>query len=351
MTAGEATTLGKLAEQLQLEFTGDADLPIEGLAPLESAEAGKLSFLANPKYRAQLRQTRAGAVIVKPEFAADCPVACLLSPDPYLSFARASALFADEPRPAPGIHPSAVVADSARLADGVAVGANAVVGERADIGRDTVIGPGTVVGDDVRIGSDCLLHANVTLYHGVRLGDQVTIHSSAVIGGDGFGFAPSGEGWVKIHQLGSVRIGDRVEIGAGTTIDRGALQDTVIGNGVIIDDQVMIAHNCVIGDGTAIAGRAAMAGSAVVGRNCILAGDAGLVGHISVADNVQITARTMVTHSIKEAGSYSSGVGGAAKTAEWRRNAVRFSQLDAMYRRIVDLEKQVAALSKGKIEK
>lgn len=351
MGGGKTTTLGKLAEALRLEFTGDAALPIEGLAPLESAEAGQLSFLANPKYRAQLRQTRAAAVILKPEFAADCPVACLLSPDPYLSFARSSALFADEPRPAPGIHPSAVVADSARLAAGVAVAANAVVGERADIGADSVIGPGTVVGDDVRIGSGCLLHANVTLYHGVRIGDHVTIHSAVVIGGDGFGFAPSGEGWVKIHQLGSVRIGDRVEIGAGTTIDRGALQDTVIGDGVIIDDQVMIAHNCVIGDGTAIAGRAAMAGSAVVGKNCILAGDAGLVGHISIADNVQITARTMVTHSIREAGSYSSGVGGAAKTAEWRRNAVRFSQLDAMYRRISDLEKQVAALSKGKIEK
>lgn len=341
-------TLGDLAASIGLEFSGDADLPIRGLAPLDTAGPDELSFVANPRYRSQLAGTRAGAVILKPELAAGCPVASLRSDDPYLSFARASALFANAPVLAPGVHDSAVVAESAELDAQVSVGANAVIGEGVRIGRGSLVGPGAVIGDGTVIGQNCLLHGNVTVYHDVRIGDAVTIHGGAVIGADGFGFAPSPEGWVKIHQLGSVRIGNRVEIGAGATIDRGAMRDTIIEDGVIIDDQVMIAHNCVVGEGSALAGRAAMAGSAVVGKRCIIAGDVGIVGHITVADDVQITARTLVTRSITEAGSYSSGAGGLLKTAEWRRNTARYTQLDAMYRRLRELEKQVQGLTQGK---
>lgn len=341
MPAVAEFTLAQLADALQLESGGDASVQIRGLAPLSAAAPGQLSFLANSKYRKQLAETAASAVIVHPDEVGQCPVPCLIAENPYLAFARATALFDNAPVQPAGIHPSAVVAESAQLGEGVAVGPNAVVGERVSIGAGSRIGAGTVLGDDVIVGRDCLLHANVSVYYCVTMGDEVTLHSGVVVGADGFGFAPSAEGWVKIHQLGGVRIGSRVEVGANTTIDRGALGDTVIADGVIIDNQVQIAHNVSIGEGTAMAGCSAVAGSATIGRNCLIAGGAGIVGHIEVADGTQVTARAMVTKSITEKGSYSSGTP-LMSSSDWRKSAVRFTQLDAMHRRLAEVEKKLA---------
>lgn len=343
MSKSSTRTLGDIAQALRLECVGDATLEIRGLATLAGAGEGELSFLANPRYQRQLATTRASAVILHRDLASKTDLPALLSDNPYLAFARATALFDRTPRPA-GVHPTASIAASARLGEGVTVGPHAVVGEDAEIGAHSAIYAGVVIGDGACLGKRCLLFPNVTVYHGVAIGDDARIHSGAVVGADGFGFAPTDGGWTKIYQLGSVRIGDRVEIGAGTTIDRGALDDTVIGNDVIFDSQVIIAHNVVVGDGCAFAGRAAVAGSARIGRGCTIGGGAGIVGHIEVADRVHITACTLVTKSITEEGvSYSSGVP-MMPTAQWRKSAVRFSQLDTLGKRVGALEKQLEIL-------
>jgi UDP-3-O-[3-hydroxymyristoyl] glucosamine N-acyltransferase len=338
MSASPTFTLGELAAQLQLECVGEASLEIRGLATLASAGEGDLTFLANPKYRKQLSDTRATAVILHRDLAAQTSLPALISDNPYLAFARASALFDDTPRLA-GVHPSAVVATSAKLAEGVSVGANAVVGEHCVIGEGTALHPGVVLSDNVEIGPRCVVFPNVSIYHRVIIGSDARIHSGVVIGADGFGFAPNQGAWTKVFQLGGVRIGDRVEIGAGTTIDRGALDDTVIGNDVIFDSQILIAHNVVIGDGCAFAGRAAVAGSTTIGRNCTIGGGAGIVGHLTLADRVHVTACTLVTKSITEPGvSYSSGTP-MMPTGDWRRSAVRFAQLDTLNKRLGEIEK------------
>lgn len=331
-------SLSELALQLDAELQGDPGCQITGLNTLQSAVSGQLSFLANPAYQKYLAVTAASAVILHPQQAPLFAGNKLLLRNPYLGYARLTALFA-RPRPPAGvIHPTAVIAATATVASSASVGAHAVIEAGAVLGEGVVVGPGCFVGADAEVGRGTYLHANVSIYHGVSLGAECIVHSGAVLGADGFGFAPGASGWVKIHQLGSVIIGDRVEIGAGTTIDRGALDNTVIGSGVILDNQVQIAHNVRIGDNTAIAGCAAVAGSTVVGRNCTIAGGAGLVGHIDIADGVHITAMSIVTKSIAEPGSYSSGTG-MDKTAVWRKNAARFAQLDKLARRLAALEK------------
>jgi len=333
-------TLGEVADHLGLECRGDRARALTGMASLVQAEAAQLSFLANPKYRKFLETTRAGAVILPAELAVDARFDCLISADPYLSYARASRLFERRPRLPAGVDSSAIVAPSAVLAAGVAIGPRCVIGENVQVGAGSEIGAGTVIGANCAIGADCILHANVTLYHGVTVGDGCTIHSGAVIGADGFGFAPHAGGWEKIAQLGAVRIGRGVEIGANTTIDRGALEDTVIGDSVIIDNLCQIAHNVQIGEGTAIAGCVGIAGSAVIGAHCMIGGGVGIVGHLSIADGVQVQARARVTSSIEKPGSYMSGTG-LMETQVWRKNAARFGQLDELYRRVVELEKQI----------
>lgn len=331
-------TLGEIAAKLQLECVGDESLRIEGLGTLACAGPHQLSFLANPKYQKQLAGTQAAAVILHRDLADATQLPRLLCDDPYRAFALATVLFDNTPSPQ-GIHPTAVVAASAQIGKGVSIGPNAVVGEDCILGNGTVLHPGVVLSDNVRVGETCVLFPNVTVYHGVTIGNDVRIHSGSVIGADGFGFAPDQGGWTKIFQLGGVRIGDRVEIGAGSTIDRGALDDTIIGNDVILDSQVLIAHNVVIGDGCAFAGRAAVAGSAVIGRHCTIGGGAGIVGHITLADRVHVTACTLVTKSITQAGeSYSSGTP-MMPTSDWRKSAVRFSQLDTLSKRLGTLEK------------
>ncbi len=333
-------TLGEVADQLGLECRGERALRLTGLANLALANEHQLSFLANPKFRKFLDETHAGAIIVSRDIADTATFDCLVSDNPYLSYARATHLFDNRPRLAPGVHPTAVVAASAVIGTDVAIGAHCVIGEGVSIGANTSINSGTVIGEACVIGSDCVVHPNVTLYHSIRVGDGCVIHSGAVIGADGFGFAPGPQGWEKIVQLGSVRIGRGVEIGANTTIDRGALEDTVIGDGAVIDNLCQIAHNVQIGEGTAIAGCVGIAGSAVIGAHCMIGGGAGIAGHITIADGVQIQGRARIIGSIDKPGSYTSGTG-MMETSVWRKNAVRFGQLDELYRRVVQLEKQL----------
>jgi UDP-3-O-[3-hydroxymyristoyl] glucosamine N-acyltransferase len=333
-------SLAELAKLLQLECQGDADCAITALATLGRASDGQLSFLANQKYKKDLAASNAAAVILDVETAKDYPGNCLISTNPYLSYAKASQLF-DQTPPIKGIHSSAVISPSADIADGVAIGAHCVVGDNVRLGEYTMIGPGCIIGNDCMVGANSLLHSNVTLYHDVQLGEQVIIHSAAVLGSDGFGFAPSDKGgWIKIAQLGGVRVGSNVEIGAGTTIDRGALDNTIIADGVILDNQIQIAHNVQIGENTAIAAYTGIAGSAVIGKNCTMAGRVSITGHINIVDNVHITACSIITKSIAEPGSYSSGAAGFQKTRDWKKNAVRFRQLNDLYQRVGKLEKK-----------
>ena len=331
-------TLGELAQQLDLELRGDKELSLVGLAPLPSAKANQLSFLSDKRYRTDLESTQAGAVILKAEEAENFTGNCLIADNPYLVYARVSQLFDDAIGWGAGIADSAVVHPSAKVDPTASIAPNTTIGEGVQIGAGTRIGPGCTIGGQTVIGENCLFHGNVSVYHKVRIGDRVTVHSGAVLGSDGFGYAPSKEGWVKIAQLGSVVIGNDVEIGSGTTIDRGALDDTVIENGVIIDSQVMIAHNCRIGEGTAIAGCVAMAGTTVIGKRCTIAGTSGLAGHITIADDVHFTGMSMVTKSINKPGVYSSGTG-IMESKAWRKSAVRFSQLDDIAKRLAELEK------------
>ena len=339
-TVKHGYTLNELAAQIGAAVIGDGEQRITGFATLHEANPSDITFLANPSYLRFLGETRAGAVILKPEHAEACPTAALVLKDPYLGYATLSHRFDPRPDPEhPSIHPSAVVAESAIIGEGVTIGPGAHIEAHVHIDSGVFIGAGVSVGAGCIIGADSRLYPNVTLYHGVTLGARCIVHSGAVIGGDGFGFAFNGRGWTKIAQIGGVRVGNDVEVGSCTSIDRGALGDTLIGNDVKIDSQVQIAHNVQIGDGSALAGCVGIAGSTKVGRGCLLGGGVGLAGHLEIADGVQITGMSLVTNSILEKGIYSSGTG-AMPNALWRKNAVRFKQLDALARRITQLEKR-----------
>ncbi|MEM1112423.1 MAG: UDP-3-O-(3-hydroxymyristoyl)glucosamine N-acyltransferase [Pseudomonadota bacterium] len=330
-------TLGELAQRLGLSFSGDAERSLSGLSTLAAAGPDDLSFLANRRYATQLSETLAGAVILQAEFVDQCPSDCLIAEDPYLAFARLSGLFDRSPKQAAGVHPSATVADGASVDESASIGPQAVVEEGAVLGPDVTVGALAYIGHNCEIGKGCIIHAGASVQHSVRMGRYCVIHPRAVIGGDGFGFAPGPDGWEKIHQLGGVLLGECVEVGACTTIDRGALADTVLEDGVIVDNLVQIAHNCHIGKNTAIAGCSGLAGSTIIGANCTLAGGVGVVGHVEICDNVHVTGMTMVTKSITEPGSYSSGTP-MTSTRDWKRNAVGFAQLDAIRRRLKALE-------------
>lgn len=337
-------TLGELANRLGIGFHGEAECEIDGVTTLTNARPGAITFLTNPRYRKYLSSTSAAAVILKPEDLEHCPVNALISDNPYLTYAHVSALFADDSTMLPPVAPSAVVHASARVGKEVRIGANAVIGEGVVLADEVTIGPGCVIGNNSRIGFGSVLNANVTVYHNCVIGERVSIHSGAVIGSDGFGFANDKGRWVKIHQLGRVVIGDDVEIGANTTIDRGAIEDTVIGNNVIIDNLVQVAHNVRIGDHSALAGCVGIAGSAQIGKHCAIGGGAGILGHLEIADGVTVTAMSLVTNSIKEPGIYSAGTPLEPKS-HWQKNYVRFKQLDEMARRIKALEKQLQILT------
>jgi UDP-3-O-[3-hydroxymyristoyl] glucosamine N-acyltransferase len=326
------------------DLVGNGAVAVSGLATLEAADATQLSFLANSRYQTQLAATRAAAVIVGPEARGACPVAAIVTPQPYLYFARVAQWLNPPARPALGIHCSAVV--EADIPTSASIGPHAWIGQGARIGDNAVIGPGCIVGENAEIGADSLLHARVTVHAGCRIGARAIIHSGAVIGADGFGFAREADGaWLKIPQTGRVIIGDDVEIGANTTIDRGALADTVIEDGVKLDNQIQVAHNVHIGAHTAMAGCVGIAGSARIGARCTVGGGAIILGHIELADGVNVSAGTLVAKSIAVPGSYTGTVPFMAHE-DWLRNFSRLRHLDAMADRIRALEKRLAELEK-----
>lgn len=338
MAHNKSFTLGEIASLLNLNLVGDEQCVIHSLGTLKNATAGQLSFLSNPSYISQLESCNASAIIVEAKFADSCKFNALISKAPYVSFAHATALFDDKPEHKASIHSSAVIHETAELADSVYVGPNVVIEENVKIGEDCSIAAGCFLGANVELGNNCQLHSNVSIYHRVLVGDNAVVHAGTVIGGDGFGFAFDGEKSVKIHQLGNVRIGNDVEIGCCSSIDRGALEDTVIHDGVKIDNQVQIGHNCVIGEHSIICGCTGIAGSVTIGKYCVMGGGSGAVGHISIADKVQVSARTLVSESISEPGTYSSGTW-HMKTSDWKRSNIRFKQLDSIAKRLKKLEK------------
>lgn len=331
-------TLGSLAELLELTLEGDPDCVVSGLATLSGASAKDLSFYHNKKFFPDLKTTRAAAVILGPEAAADCKNNKLISDNPYVAYAQVSRLFEGDTNQEPGIHPSAIIDNTAELGSNVSIAANVVVEAGVKIGNGCTVGANCFIGKNSSIGNDCLLHSAVTIYRGVRCGDRAIIHSQVVIGSDGFGFAKDGQKQVKIAQLGSVMLGNDIEIGAGSTIDRGALEDTVIEDGVKIDNQVQIAHNVRVGENTVICGCSAVAGSSTIGKNCIIAGGVGIINHIDIVDGVTVTAMSLVNKSISKPGIYSSGTG-LSETAEWKKNIVHFRQLNTLNARLRALEK------------
>jgi len=333
-------SLSDLAERFQLELRGQGSTAIDGVGTLRSATPSQVSFLANPGYRAELPSTRAGAVILKTEDAPACPTNCLVSPNPYLAYARLARVFDSKTSEDPGIHASAIIHGTAQIGDGVDIGPQAVIGARCVIGDGSTIGAGCVIGPDCILGSASHLHANVTLVRNVHLGERVIVHPGAVIGADGFGIALAGDHWEKVPQLGGVRIGNDCEIGANTTIDRGAIEDTILEEDVRIDNLVQIAHNVFIGAHTAIAGMVGIAGSAKIGRGCMLAGRSGIFGHVEVADRVTIAADSVAYHSIEEPGSTWSGLIPSQPIKEWQKNLTRLRKLDELARRIMALEKK-----------
>ncbi|RMR02924.1 UDP-3-O-(3-hydroxymyristoyl)glucosamine N-acyltransferase [Pseudomonas syringae group genomosp. 3] len=336
--------LGQLAEFLGATLRGDKDKDITGLATLEEAGPGQISFLAKPQYRKYLVDTQAAAVLLKPADADGYTGDALLVPDPYLAYARISHFFDPKPKSSAGVHPTAVIAEDAQVDPAASIGAFAVIESGARIAANVTIGAHCFIGARCEIGEGGWLAPRVTLYHDVRIGKRVVIQSGAVLGGEGFGFANEKGVWNKIAQIGGVTLGDDVEIGVNTAIDRGALADTRIGNGVKLDNQIQIAHNVQIGDHTAMAACVGISGSTKIGKHCMLAGGVGLVGHIDICDGVFITGMTMVTHSITEPGSYSSGTA-MQPAAEWRKSAARLRKIDDMARRLQKLEKAVETVT------
>ncbi|NBU25016.1 MAG: UDP-3-O-(3-hydroxymyristoyl)glucosamine N-acyltransferase [Gammaproteobacteria bacterium] len=331
-------TLGELAVRFGLALRGDPDRRVGSVATLESAAGDQVAFLANPKLVDRLAACRAGAVVLKPPLAASSPVDCLLADNPHAAFARIAAVLHPPTAAPPGVHASAVVADDAVIDASAHVGPQCVVGARARIGARAVLGPGCLVGEDAVIAEDVRLVARVTVLERVEIGARSILHPGAVIGSEGFGYAPEGAAWVHVPQVGTVRIGADVEIGANTTVDRGALGDTVIGEGVKIDNLVQIGHNCSIGAHSALAGCVGLAGSSHVGARCRLGGGVGLAGHLTICDDVTLTGFTLVTGDIREPGVYSGGVP-AEPAADWRRVVGRLKRLDALARRVSALER------------
>jgi UDP-3-O-[3-hydroxymyristoyl] glucosamine N-acyltransferase len=334
-----AYTAAELAQRFALELRGEGDSMVAGVATLARARPDQLAFLSNPRYRDQLRRTQAGVVVMRAQDAEGHAGAALIAADPYLAFAKIAALF-DPPRaPQPGIHPGAVIDASATVDANAEIGPFVAIGARSRIGAGAMVGPGSVIGDDCDVGEGCELVARVTLVRRVRLGKRVLVHPGAVLGADGFGLAMDAGRWIKVPQQGGVVVGDDCEIGANTTIDRGAIEDTVLEEDVRLDNQIQIGHNARIGAHTAMAGCSAVAGSAVIGRYCLIGGGAGILGHLTVCDRVVVNAMSLVTSSIDTPGEYSSGTP-LMDARSWRKSAARFRQLDALARQLNARDKE-----------
>ena len=329
--------LADLAQRVGAQLQGDGSVPIARVATLEAAGPDAIAFLTNPRYRGKLQSTRAGAVIVSPASANDTALPKLVSANPYAVYAKVAILLHPREAAPAGVHPSAVIGQGARIASSASIAALCVIGEGAVIGERVTIGPACAIGAGAAIGEDSLLHANVTIYHQCTLGRRAIVHSGAVIGADGFGMAEENGRWIKIPQTGRVVIGDDVEIGANTTIDRGAIEDTVVEDDVKLDNQIQIGHNCRIGAHTAIAGCAGIAGSTRIGRNCKIGGAALIGGHLTIADDVTISGATQVFDSIDVPGMY-TGVIAPLPHREWRRWASALRRLTTFEGRLRALE-------------
>jgi UDP-3-O-[3-hydroxymyristoyl] glucosamine N-acyltransferase len=334
----DGVTLGQVAARFGLVLRGDPDARVAGVATLKDARPGTISFLTNPRYGRYLASTAATAVVLDEATSAECPVAALIAANPYAAYARIAAWLHPEPPVTAGVHPSAVVDPSARVAASAAVGPHAVIEAGCEIGARAAIGAGTVIGADSVVGADSRLAARVVLYRRVRIGARCIVHSGVVLGADGFGIAQDRDGWVKVPQLGGVRIGDDVEIGANTTIDRGAIDDTVIEDDVKLDNQIQIGHNVRIGAHTAIAGCVGISGSTTIGKHCMIGGMAGIAGHLEICDGVAVLGLSMVSRSITRPGIYSSGLP-VSEAGAWRRVVARLRHLDELFDRVRRLER------------
>jgi UDP-3-O-[3-hydroxymyristoyl] glucosamine N-acyltransferase len=337
-----AVSLGELAVRFGCELRGDPDTRVERVATLAGADERSLAFLANPRYRAQLTATHAAAVVLSAASTRECPTAMLVCPNPHATYARIAALLHPAAPLVPGVHPSAVVARSARIDPSAEVCAGVVIGERALIGARVFVGPHCSLEEDVELAADVRLVARVTLCHRVRIGARTVMQPGVVIGGDGFGFAPEKGGWLKVPQVGTVLVGADVEIGANTTIDRGAIEDTVIEEGVKLDNLIMVGHNVRIGAHTVIAGCTGISGSAIIGKRCMIGGAVNIAGHLSIADDVVLTGASTVSRSIGSPGVYSSTFS-AEEARTWRRLAARFKRSGSLEARLRKLE-QAAGL-------
>ncbi len=327
-----ASTLGEIAVRYGLELSGDPDQVVHGVAALATAVPGTLSFCTGTRHRRELLATRATAVVLPRELAAECPVASLVSARPYASYARIANGLYRQPPVIAGIAAGAQIDASAQVAGSAWIGPNAVIGPKVVIGERCSIGPNCVIEEGARLGDDCRLQAGVTVCHGVTIGARSVLKPGVVAGSDGFGFAPDADGYVKVPHLGGLSIGDDVEIGSNTTVDRGTIEDTVIGDGVKLDNQVQVGHNCRIGAHTVIAGCTGISGSTIIGRRCMIGGGVGFAGHLEIGDDVVVTGDSLVTHSLPGPGIYSSGMPAIA-AAEWRRAVARLHRLDEKRRK------------------
>ena len=332
-------SIKELAEIVGATVHGDTDVIISGIATLELAKQSELSFFTNRKYHKFLLTTQASIVILHPDDVDSCPTNAILSDDPYLAYAKIATWLTQDEQKKIQIASSAIIAANVTIGKNTNIEAHVVIGEGTKIGNNVRLSAGCVIGDNVNIANGTIIYPNASIYSNVIIGENTIIHSGAVIGSDGFGIANDKGQWFKVPQLGTVIIGDNVEVGANTTIDRGAIEDTVIENGVKLDNLIQIAHNVRIGENTAIAGCVGIAGSSTIGKHCAIGGGSGILGHLTIADHVHITATSLVTKSINESGVYSSGTP-LQENAQWHKNFIRFKQLDKMARRLTALEKK-----------
>lgn len=331
-------TLGELATRFDCELVGDPDAIVDNVAGLLNAGPGSLSFLSNAAFKAQLSATKAAAIVLRADDAGDSPVACLVSDNPYADYARMADVIHPQPQYEPGIHETAAIAPTAAIADSAHVSSHVTIGEGSRIGEHAYIGPGSVVGPDCIVGDFTRLIANVTLVRQVAVGARTILHPGTVIGSDGFGNAMTPEGWVKVPQVGGVRIGSDVEIGSNTAVDCGAIEDTVIEDGVRIDNLCHIAHNAYVGAHTAIAGMSGLSGSAKVGKRCMFGGQSGVAGHVSICDDVIVLGQAVISKDVKTPGVY-AGTFVAEPAREWNKKVARFRRLEQLTERVAKLEK------------
>ena len=335
-------TLGELAKQVSAEVKGDPSYTVEGVGTLQNATATQISFLTNSSYRKELATTQAGAVILSAADAENASINAIVSTNPYAAYAKIAALLSPPEIYKAGVNPTAHITADAQISNTASIAAGVIIESGVVLADSVRVGPGCVIQKNVKIGANTVLTANITIAHNCIIGERNLIHPGVVIGADGFGQAMDEGQWIKVPQLGAVVIGDDVEIGANTTIDRGAIEDTIIEDNVKLDNQIQIAHNVKIGAHTAIAGCTAIAGSTKIGKHCRIAGMVGIVGHLQIADNVTVTAKSLVSGSIKKAGVYSAGTP-LEPSKQWRKNTVRFKHLDEMAKRLNKLEKKITS--------